>query len=255
VKGRTIPYSAEEMAWLEANRLMVISDYGCAFRERFARHDVSDVNLHSLRKRKGWQTGRTGFFEKGSAPHNKGKPCAEGTGGRHPNARKTQFRKGNAPHNTNYLGHERVSKDGYVEISIDETNPYTGYCRRYVLKHRWLWERANGPVPKNHALKCMDGNKQNCDPSNWRAVPRALLPRLVGGNRHRNILAYDDAAPEVRPALLAIAELEHKARTAIADSRRMAETAKTGSVRSTTSGGANGNRTPPVSHRETQSND
>jgi hypothetical protein len=34
------------------------------------------------------------------------------------------------------------------------------------------------------ALKCLDGNKQNTDPSNWEAVPRALLPRLAGGNRY-----------------------------------------------------------------------
>jgi hypothetical protein len=109
VKGRPIRYSAEEMAWLEANRLMVISDYAAAFAERFGR-DISAHALHALRKRKGWKTGRTGCFEKGAEPHNKGKPCPEGKGGRHPNARKTQFGKGHEPHNTKWLGHERVSK-------------------------------------------------------------------------------------------------------------------------------------------------
>jgi hypothetical protein len=211
VKGHPIRYSAEEMAWLEANRLMVISDYASAFAERFGR-EVAAVNLHALRKRKGWKTGRSGFFEKGQEPFNKGKPCPEGRGGRHPNARKAHFGKGHEPHNTKYLGHERVSKDGYIEISIAETNPHTGYGRRYVLKHRWEWEQANGPIPAGHALKCMDGNKQNTDPANWEAVPRALLPRLAGGNRYRQLLAFDDAPPEVRPALLAIARLEHKAR-------------------------------------------
>lgn len=213
MKGRNIPYSPGEMAWLEANRLMVVSDYHRAFCETFGRTDVSLVNLHSLRKRKGWKTGRTGFFEKGDEPFNKGRKCEPGRGGRHPNARKTQFPKGQRPHNTNYLWHERVSKDGYVEISVPETNPHTGFERRYVLKHRWCWEQANGPIPKAHALKCLDGNKQNTDPSNWEAVPRALLPRLAGGNRYRRRLAYDDADPEVRPAILTIAKLEHKART------------------------------------------
>jgi hypothetical protein len=211
VKGHPIPYTAEEMAWLEANRLMVISDYALAFAERFGR-TVDAKNLHALRKRKGWKTGRTGCFEKGAEPFNKGKSCAPGRGGRHPNARKTQFGKGNLPHNTKWLSHERVSKDGYVEISIAETNPHTGFNRRYVLKHRWAWEQANGPLPKDHALKCLDGNKQNTDPSNWEAVPRALLPRLAGGNRYRRVLAFDEAAPEVRPAILAIAKLEHAAR-------------------------------------------
>jgi len=214
MKGRPIKYTAEEMAWLEANRLMVISDYADAFEARFGRR-VDPKNLHALRKRKGWKTGRTGCFEKGVTPHNKGKKCEEGRGGKHPNARRTQFTRGHLPHNTKWLGHERVSKDGYVEISIAETNPHTGFERRYVLKHRLLWERANGPVPNGHALKCLDGNKQNCDPSNWEAVPRALLPRLAGKvGRYRRTLAYDDAAPEVRPALLTIAKLAHAARQA-----------------------------------------
>ena len=53
--------------------------------------------------------------------------------------------------------HERINVDGYVEMSIAETNPYTGYERRYVHKHVHLWEASNGPVPKDHCLKCVDG--------------------------------------------------------------------------------------------------
>jgi hypothetical protein len=207
VKGQPIPYSAEEMAWLEANRLMAIADYAAAFNERFGRA-VDPVNLHALRKRKGWKTGRSGCFEKGQAP-----PCAPGRGGRHPNAQRTQFRKGGEPHNTKFLGHERVSKDGYVEISVAQTNPYTGYSRRYVLKHRHLWEQANGPVPAGYALKCLDGDRQNTDPANWEAVPRAMMPRLAGkAGRYKRVLAYDEAAPEVRPAVMAVAKLAHRAR-------------------------------------------
>ena len=206
MKGRAIPYSAEEMAWLEANRLLPISEYCSSFNETF-RRNVAAVNLHALRKRKGWKTGRTGTFEKGAVPHNKGKPCAPGTGGRHPNARKSQFRKGNRPHNTKYAGHERVSKDGYVEISVEEKNPHTGFERRYVLKHRWLWEQAHGPVPKGMALKCK-GDRLNTDPSNWELVPRALLPRL-GGRYGRG---YDSAPAELKPVILTIAKLEHAVR-------------------------------------------
>jgi hypothetical protein len=213
MKGRSIPYSADEMAWLEANRLMVISDYHRSFVERFSRVDVSLPNLHALRKRKGWKTGRDGFFIKGQEPFNKGVPCPPGRGGRHPNARKTQFKKGRLPHNANYLGHERIDpKDGYVYVSVPETNPHTGFERRYVLKHKWLWEQANGPVAAGMALKCLDGNRQNTDPSNWEPVSRALLPRLNGG-RHKRRLAYDDAAQELKPTLMAIAKLEQRARS------------------------------------------
>lgn len=212
MKGRSIPYSAKEVAWLQTNKSLSIREYHRLFCEVFGRADVTAANLHSLRKRKGWKTGRTGFFVKGEVPHNKGKPCLPGKGGRHPNARKTQFGKGNLPHNTKFLGHERVSKDGYVEVSVAETNPHTGFSRRYVLKHKWLWEQENGPIADGYALKCLSDDRTNCDPSNWEAIPRALLPRLAGGNRYNPRLAYDAAEPELKPAILAIAKIEHRAR-------------------------------------------
>lgn len=210
MKGAPIKYSKAEMRWLEANRTLPIAEYRRQFTARFDRRDVSASNLHALRKRMGWKTGRTGQFAKGAVPFNKGKKCAPGTGGRHPNARKTQFRKGHLPHNTQYLGHERVSVDGYVEISIDEVNPHTGYERRYVLKHRWLWERMHGPIPDGMALKCK-GDKSNTDPSNWDLVPRALLPRLNG----RYGRGYDRASDDLKPTIMAVAKLEHKIREKI----------------------------------------
>jgi hypothetical protein len=210
MKGRAIIYSGDEMAWLEANKTLIIGEYHAEFVKEFGRCDVSAINLHSLRKRKGWKTGRTGCFEKGQEPHNKGVLCPEGKGGRHPNARRTQFRKGNQPHNTRYLGHERVSKDGYVEISIDETNPHTGFERRYVLKHLHLWEQKHGPVPEGMCLKAIDGNRHNTDPTNWIPIPRGVLPRLNGGKATR-IMAYDTAPDDLKPALLTLARVEQKA--------------------------------------------
>ncbi|MCT8970603.1 HNH endonuclease signature motif containing protein [Microbaculum marinisediminis] len=207
MKGQAIRYSDQELAWLEDNRAMVIGDYHAGFVARFGRTDVSAANLKALRTRKGWKTGRTGHFAAGHAPHNKGRPFP--IAANHPNCRKHQFKKGQEPHNTKYAGHERVSKDGYVEISVNERNPHTGYKRRYVHKHRWLWEQANGPLPDDMALKCLDGDKTNCDPSNWEAIPKALLPRLSGGRWYR---PYDTYEPEARPAVLAIAKLEHAVR-------------------------------------------
>lgn len=210
MKGHYISYSSAEMAWLKANRRMVISEYHRAFSAAFDRSDVSAAHLHSLRKRKGWKTGRTGQFVKGAAPANKGKTCTPGKGGRHPNARRTHFKKGNLPHNTQYLGHERISKEGYVEISVAETNPHTGYERRYVLKHRYLWEKEHGAIPDGMVLKCK-GNRLNTDSSNWVLVPRGVLPRLNGGP-HKARLAYDTAPEEIRPTILAVALLDHRVR-------------------------------------------
>jgi len=210
MKGKRIKYSKAELRWLKANCTLPVAEYYRAFRARFGPRKISAANLHALRKRKGWKTGRTGCFEKGNVPHNAGKKCPPGRGGRHPNARKTQFKKGNLPHNTHYLGHERISKDGYIEISVDQTNPYTGFERRYVLKHRWLWEQANGPVPDGMVLKSKDGNRLNTDPSNWGLIPRAMLPRLGGRFGRR----YDQAPDELKPTIMAVAKLEHQLHTA-----------------------------------------
>lgn len=214
-KGKNIPYSAEEMAWLEANRTMVIGEYHRAFVETFGRDDVSAVNLHSLRKRKGWRTGRTGCFAKGQEPHNKGKKCEPGKGGRHPNARRTQFKKGGrtgkAALNYQPIGTERISEDGYLERKVHDGLPMQS---RWQLVHRIEWEAANGPVPADHCLKCLDGDKLNTDPANWECIPRALLPRLAGGNRYHRILAFDEAPVELKPTVLAIAKLAHMAREA-----------------------------------------
>ncbi|MCW3837851.1 HNH endonuclease signature motif containing protein [Sphingomonas canadensis] len=203
MKGRQIRYSAEELAWIEENREFSRRELHRLFVMFFGRTDVTVDHIKALCSRRGWATGRDGRFLPGQAPHNKGKPHP--TRGR---ASETQFKKGQLPHNTRYLGHERISKDGYVEISVSETNPHTGYERRYVLKHRWLWEQANGPLPKGHCLKSLDGDKTNTDPSNWIAIPRALLPRL-GGRFGRD---YDNAPAELKPAILAVAQLEHAAR-------------------------------------------
>lgn len=214
MKGHDIPYSAEELAWLSSNRRMVISEYAASFNAKFGR-DVSAKNLHALRKRKGWKTGRTGCFPKGNVPHNTGKPCAPGRGGNHPNARKTQFRKGHgrsgiAAKVYRPVGTERLCKDGYLERKIHDGMPLHS---RWRAVHLIEWESVNGPVPKGHALKCLDGNRLNIDPTNWEAIPRALLPRLAGGPRKTKI-AYDDAPDELKPAILAVAKLEYAVRPA-----------------------------------------
>src|SRR5882724_9663795 len=65
MRGRPIAYAAAEMAWLEANRMMVISDYHRAFGAEFGRPEILALHLHGLRKRKGWKTGREGGRYKG----------------------------------------------------------------------------------------------------------------------------------------------------------------------------------------------
>lgn len=205
MKGYAIPYGKAELAWVKRHCTLPRRKAWERFQRTFGRSDVSLTNFTALCKRKGWLTGRTGCFGKGLTPWNKGKKMPS-----HPNTVRTQFKPGNRPHNTKWLGHERLSHDGYVEISIKETNPHTGFERRYVMKHKWLWETKNGPVPPGMCLKCLDGNKLNTDPGNWALIPRAMLPRLNG---HRGLrVAYDEAPAQLKPTILALAQLQHTAK-------------------------------------------
>lgn len=211
MKGRGIPYSPKELAWIKRRCAMPRREAHALFCRTFGRSDISLDNFKSLCTRQGWRTGRTGHFAKGGRPHNLGKQMPYNA-----NSARTQFKKGGLPHNAKSLGHERVSKDGYVEISVAETNPHTGYGRRYVLKHRHLWEQRNGPVPEGHVLKAIDGNRLNTDPSNWTLIQRSLLP-FLNGHRGPN---YDQAAPAVKPAILTLAQLK-RARFAKVNGKRV----------------------------------
>lgn len=211
MKGQRIRYSATELAWIKACSDMPRADLHALFVQVFNRTDVTVEKIKALCTRRGWITGRDGRFPKGNVPVNAGRKgqCA-------PGSEKGWFRKGHIPHTARGAGHESIDpKDGYVWMIVNERNPNTGAATRRVMKHKWLWEQANGPVPDGHALKCLDGNRQNIDPTNWIAVPRALLPRLNG----RFGRDYDNAPAEIKPTLLAIAKLEHAARQARAGQR------------------------------------
>lgn len=202
MKGKAINWLPEELAWIEARKEWPRAELHRAFVNFWKRPEITIGAFKGLCKRKGWLTGRTGQFSAGQSPHNLGQPMAE-----HPNSVAHRFKPGAVPPNRVPLGTERIVA-GYTEIKVDERNPHTGHSTRFVQKHRWLWEKVNGPLPIGHCLKSLDGNKLNTEPSNWIAIPRALLPRL-NGKSGRN---YDNAPRELQPAILAIAKVEHAAR-------------------------------------------
>ncbi|OBQ72380.1 HNH endonuclease [Mesorhizobium loti] len=204
MKGRQIRYSDEELSFLEWRQAFSRRDLHAAFVEQFGRDEVTLDQIKALCYRKGWSTGRNGCFVKGQIPFNKGKP--------HPargRATETQFKKGcmtgAAAAKYKPIGTERINKDGYIERKVHEGIPLSS---RWRLVHVLRWEEAHGPLPAGAALKCLDGNRRNTEPSNWRSVPRALLARLAG----RYGRDYDNAPSELKPTVLAIAQLEHAAR-------------------------------------------
>jgi hypothetical protein len=201
--GKSRNLSADHVKWLRANHALSRSEVGPAFRAAFPGAAVTDDQIIGWRKRNRISTGRTGRFEKGQVPPNKGRK-----GYSAPGCEKGWFKKGQRPHTAKPIGYEMVDRDGYVQVCVDEPNPWTGNRTRMVHKHRRLWEEANGPVPEGFRLKCLDGNKLNTDPSNWEAIPAALAPRLNG----RFGRGYDQAPAELKPTIMATAKLEHRLR-------------------------------------------
>lgn len=213
MKGRQLKYGAAELAWLKRHKTLTRRELHARFVKRFGRDDVTLENIKALCSRRKWLTGRDGRIEKGATPPNKGKKNPPGS--MHPNAIATRFKKGSRPPNLKGPGHEYVcKKDGYVYLVVEGPSPYssnTSVNSHPVMKHRYLWEQAHGPIPEGHCLKCLSGDKTNCDPSNWKLIPRAILPRLASARWGG--VPYDDAPDELKPVILQTALLEHAARS------------------------------------------
>lgn len=111
-------------------------------------------------------SGRTGRFEKGNTPHNKGKKGWAAGG----NSIKTRFRKGNRPQTWVPIGSERITKDGILQRKISDT----GYPQRdWKSAHALLWEQHHGPIPKGHIVRFRNGDKSDIRIENLELVSRA----------------------------------------------------------------------------------
>lgn len=108
-----------------------------------------------------------GQFQKGQNAWNKGKEWKEYMSKKGQiNSLKTTFKKGNIPHNHRAVGSERITKNGYIEIKIKEPN-------KWQLKHRYIYEKKYGKIPKGYNLIFLDGNKQNLEITNLKMVSKA----------------------------------------------------------------------------------
>ncbi|MCX4351733.1 MAG: HNH endonuclease signature motif containing protein [Lachnospiraceae bacterium] len=159
-----------------------------AFTEKFGWEiSISQVNAyignHHL------NTGRTGRFQKGQVPPNKGKKGVYAAG-----CEKTWFPKGHIPKNHRPVGSERVNKDGYVEVKVAEPN-------KWKLKHRIVWEKVNGPVPKGYIIIFRDNDKTNTDINNLLMIKRGIHAVM----NHTGLCEYSG---EFKDTAVMIAELK-----------------------------------------------
>ena len=96
-------------------------------------------------------------FKKGQISHNKGK--------HYPLVNSGQFSEGHIPKNHKPVGSKRLTKDGYYEIKISESN-------RWEAFHRMVWQDINGEIPEGMIVVFKD-DKLNCDISNLEMISRA----------------------------------------------------------------------------------
>lgn len=135
--------------------------------------DLPPRKIRAFMKNHGLKNGVKGQFQKGQTAWNKGMKGLDLAG---ENGRKTQFKKGQEPTNYRPVGSERIdNKDGYVMVKVSD---HGTQFDRWKLKQRVIWEKANGPLPENHVIIFVDGDKYNFDLGNLVSVDRNQLLQL-----------------------------------------------------------------------------
>lgn len=148
--------------------------------------------IQSAIRRYNLNTGRSGRFEKGITPWNKGTKGYTG-----PN--KTSFKKGIIPLTIRPVGSERIdNRDGYTKVKIGEPN-------KWELKQKLIYEQHYGEVEKGYVVIFLDGDKTNFNIDNLHKVSRHQLLLL-----NQNKLIYENK--ELTKAGIEVANLIIKAR-------------------------------------------
>ncbi|OTG94643.1 HNH endonuclease signature motif containing protein [Acinetobacter sp. ANC 3832] len=162
-KGSAIKYSSAQLEFIQSNCTLNRAELTDILNLKF-NTCFSVENIKSLCTRKKWNTGRTGYFQKGSIPANKGTKGLT-------SANKTSFKKGQITWNKKPVGYERIcSKDGYVLIKTGEPNIFE-------LKHRVIWEKAHGLVLENHVIAFRNQDKTDCRIENLILMAKSEMAR------------------------------------------------------------------------------
>ena len=155
--------------------------------------------LRGLCKRRGIQTGITGHFPKGHTPFNKGRKGIWYAG-----CEVSWFKPGQKSFNYRPIGSERINFDGYVEVKVSNTKRPPQ--RRWRVKHRLIWEAANGKIPKGHVVIFADGNKLNLALDNLLLITReelAVMNHCGLISTHKNLTRTGKMVADLKMAIAA----------------------------------------------------
>ena len=162
--------------------------------------DYTKTQVAGAIKRYGLTTGRTGRFEKGHVPFNKGTKGLTG-------ANKTSFKKGNVPHTYLPIGSESVTRDGYTIVKVSDKGKRNDCWRP---KQRLVWEKHYGPVPDGHAVVFGDGDKTNFSLDNLILVSRSQLSVMNTKKLIQNDAELTRVGAHVAELLVAINKAKKK---------------------------------------------
>ncbi len=163
-------------------------------------------NIKCIKANRHISSGLTGRFEKGQVSHNKGKHTP--TVGR---MAETQFKKGHRSQNSVPVGTVKKRDDGYLWIKWQD---FRGR-QNWKQLHRYIWELANGEVPKGYLVVFKDNNREHIALDNLELISMQQNVRMnQNGLRNLPVEGIFDTAKAVANLTIAIAEAERKKRGA-----------------------------------------
>lgn len=137
--------------------------------------DITDTMVKRRCYKLGLRTGRDTRFKKGMIHCYKSKKFQYHSEESRQRSRENCFKPGHMPHNYKPgIGRERKTADGYTLIRVSDRRDIEPRFN-WKFKHRWIWEQEHGTLPKRWVVVFLDGNKENFDPNNLRAVPQGVL--------------------------------------------------------------------------------
>lgn len=160
----------KQIKWTEEQKQFIYENYkGIGnkeltdmFNKKFGTNIVNQIKY--FKRNHKLDSGLNGQFIKGHKTFNKGKKWDEYMPKQSQiNCKKTTFKKGNIPPNHRQVGEERTNVDGYIEIKVSEPN-------KWELKHRYIYKKHYGSIPKGYKVIFLDGNKTNLNINNLKAI-------------------------------------------------------------------------------------
>lgn len=165
--------------------------------------------LSSMVSKQFLEAGKKTRFNPGNVPISKGKMVNEWMSAEGIEKMKaTQFKKGNVPHNHLPIGSERISSDGYVHVKFQDV--FNGSSKKnYKAKHRFLWEKEKGPIPKGMNVEFIDGDKMNITIENLVLRSRkenmlnnalsddSIIKKMLGVKEPKQIELIKEKAPQI----------------------------------------------------------